>query len=173
MKSKQISFLLTGLLIIVAGIIILYILLLTPTGIPNIAVNISYSLKDGMMIKHTGGDTISVNDTDILVRPMTGLENYEYMSWVVNRSVIRNLQNRNETWDYNLSDSMPQFKPNQTLFIEPGDLNLIQEKFNGEVEGQNSKYGFNLTNNIGKTFTLSFINKGLKEFCKTNVTINP
>jgi hypothetical protein len=171
---KKIIFIFIGVLLIILGIIILCEVFPGISNSPNVTVNVIYSLKDGMMIQHLGGDTLLVKDTDILLRPKTGFEGYKYMSWIINRSVISNLEDNNETWDINSSNCMDRFQSGQTLYISPDRLNLTQERVNNGVpEGGNKKYGFNQPGSIGKTFSLSFINKGIKEFSEIDVKINP
>jgi FlaG/FlaF family flagellin (archaellin) len=139
---------------------------------PQMTVEATYSMSDGMMIKHNGGDTLSVQDTKILVRPTNQFGNYEQLSWFINRSVIQNYADPSKTWGG--SSKMTIFQPGQTLYISPANLSDVQTDNSGSnTSGTSSYYGFNKTVNLGKTFNLYLVDQGNKEFAQTAVSIDP
>ena len=181
-KEEAVSPVIGVLLMLVVTIIIAAVVSAFAGGLtsgqskaPQMTVEASYSLTDGMLIKHNGGDTLSVQDTKILVRPTNQFGNYEHLSWFINRTVVQNYPEKTKTWDSSAdtANKMTIFQPGQTLYISPVNLSMVQDNMDGTISGTNSIYGFNLTSNVGKTFTLVLVDQGSKEFAQTSVSIDP
>ena len=58
-----------------------------------------------------------------------------------------------------------------SLKINATDLNYVQETEDGSIQGNNTYYGFNTSTNVGKSFTLSLIDRNGREFAATKVAI--
>ena len=141
---------------------------------PQMTFEATYSLTDGMMIKHNGGDTLSVQDTKILVRPTNQFGNYEQLSWFINRTAIQNYADQSKNWGSSSSSyKMTIFGPGQTLYISPANLTKVQENNDGSLISSTAAYNFDLSSNIGKTFNLYLVDQGNKEFAQTAVSIDP
>lgn len=183
MKDNAVSPVIGVLLMLVVVIIIAAIVSAFAGGMtseqskaPQMTIEATYSLTDGMKITHGGGDTLAVADVDLLVRPTKSFGNYEHLSWKPDRSVIYDFSDSTKSWKTNQSGSkkMTVFEPGDSIIIARSDLNKVQTTEDGTQEGDNSYYGFNLTSALGKSFKLSVLEKdGGKEFAYSLVKIVP
>jgi len=139
---------------------------------PQATVKAKFSQSNGMEIYHMGGDTINTQSTSVIVRPTRSFGNYDQLSWVINKSVIKtdnkDWVNQSVSMTYNLART---FKPGDTAYILSADLPRVQEKTGGVADYYSNSYGFGNVKSVGNSFILTLTDDSGKSIASTEVEI--
>jgi len=157
MREKAVSpvigvLLMLTLTLIIAAIVNSYAggLMETESKAPSVTLQVSYSIADGMQIRHVSGDPLPTQSVKLMVRPSEsmGKSASQYPS-VVNKSLITNLTGT-QSW----TSGITSLKPGEIDYIlnKSPSYNLSQLQEN--IPESQEQYWFNQSNNIGNTFFL-------------------
>ena len=187
-KEDAVSPIVGVMLMLVATIVVAAVVAAFAGGIagdteasPNVIITGTYSQTDGLMIKHTSGD--SVSGVDIYVRPDQGFSsaNYKY-SWKVGSISESSVWSAGETKTYVATKIQPmtagapdsQYNSTSTKYpvtelqytVTVGGNTYNTTKISATSneqshhDGRSSGFGFNHPNNVGKTMIVELHKDG-------------
>ena len=143
--------------LIIAAIVNSYAggLMETESKAPSVTLQASYSIANGMEIRHISGDPLPTESVKLMVRPSEsmGKSALQYPT-VVNKSLITNLTGT-QSW----TSGITSLKPGEIDYIlntvPSNNLSHLQEN----IPASQKQYWFNQSDNIGNTFFLEIYYK--------------
>lgn len=185
-KEDAVSPIVGVMLMLVATIVVAAVVAAFAGGIagdteasPNVIITGTYSQTDGLMIKHTSGDSLS--GVDIYVRPDEGFSsaNYKY-SWKVKSISESSVWNAGEAQYVEANKIQPytagapdsQYNSTSTKYpvaelqleVNSGGKTYNTTKTTAGTQsnhdGRSSGFGFNHPNNVGKTMIVELHKDG-------------
>ena len=159
-KDDAVSPVVGVMLMLVVTIIIAATVAVFATGIgsdmdtiPVAQVSATYSTNGTLAITHVGGDVIDFSEIEVIVSPSAGFSTgYRTLAWTVQPASNNLFLDAGKTVDF--------FKTTKGTKHMQGN------------EAVNSKYGFDMTSNANKYFTLKLVKDG-KTITETEVLIRP
>jgi len=162
MREKAVSpvigvLLMLTLTLIIAAIVNSYAggLMTTESKAPSLTLQVSYSITNGMQIRHISGDPLPTESVKLMVRPSDTMgKPAPQFPTVVNKSLITNLTGT-QSW----TSGITSLKPGEINYIlntsSSGNLSHLQEN----IPESQKQYWFNQSSNIGNTFFLEIYYK--------------
>jgi len=145
------------LTLIIAAIVNSYAggLMETESKAPSVTLQASYSIANGMEIRHISGDPLPTESVKLMVRPSESMgKSAPQYPTVVNKSIITN-QTGSQSW----TSGITSLKPGEIDYIlnssPPYNLSHLQEN----IPNSQKQYWFNQSSNIGNTFFLEIYYK--------------
>jgi FlaG/FlaF family flagellin (archaellin) len=143
--------------------------------IPQVSISAEYSVSNGMMISHDGGDPLTIGDFKILIKPSKNFDSIESDAYVtvINQSLI---SDGTKMWfDAKGGRTVPRFASGDVAIISA--INCSTENLAPSMmywqspPGKWVNYGYNQTSKIGATFFLDFVTNDGKRIVLLEVPI--
>jgi archaeal type IV pilus assembly protein PilA len=143
---------------------------------PQVSITADYSIADGMVITHNGGDTLTVGDFRILLTPSRNFASIESDAYVneIDQLLISNGPGTSATPWYlagNGRRMVNRFAAGESAYINASNCDTRKLTPNLYVNGRNN--GINQAQYIGATFFLDFVTKDGKRITRIEVPIKP
>lgn len=148
----------------------------TEEKVPQVSITADYSIEDGMVISHNGGDTLTVGDFRILLTPSRNFASIESDAYVneIDQALIANGPGATATGWYlagNGRRMVNRFAAGDSAYISAANCDTQKLTPNLYVNGRNN--GINQPQYIGATFFLDFVTKDGKRITRIEVPIRP
>lgn len=144
---------------------------------PQVSLSAEYSVANGMKIFHNGGDTLTIGDFKILIKPSKNFDSIESDAYVteINQRLISN-GDRNATtgvytmwYDAKGGRAVPRFAAGEIAIINAS--NCATDKLAPSMMYSGRNMGYNQTSKIGSTFFLDFVTNDGKRIAIIEVPI--
>lgn len=151
-------------------------------SVPQMNLKVYYSQSDGMRLEHNGGDVLSTQDVNVILRHTETMgSSHESWTSVVNKSIITNAEG-DKAWvnpSYG-GVEIPRWSPGETMYIsavncmpamlEP-ELHAYKYSPMSPAGALDSTYAISAPKQIGATFVIEITSKDGKSIAEVEVPI--
>lgn len=153
-------------------------------SVPQVTLKVTYSQSDGMRLEHNGGDVLSTQGVNLILRHAETMgSSHESWTTVVNKSIIQNTPSNPTKYWVNATYAgveVPRWSPGETMYItrekcmptylEP-ELHAYKYSPAGPAGVFDGTYAISAPGQIGATFYIELVTTDGKQIAQVEVPI--